>query len=452
MKHDVVVVGGGISGLVTAHRLRRRQRDLDLNVLERESAPGGTIRSTVQDGYTIDWGPNGFLANAPETLQLVDELGLTAELQPAADAAKKRYLFTQGALHPVPTGPKALIKSGLLLPSEKLRLLGDLFIRPAGNEETVFDFAARRFGQRAASIFAKPVILGITAGDAARTSLDALFPRIRRMEQEHGSLLRAMMRGRKRSDTGARLGGRLTGFARGGMQRLIDALNESLAAVMKTGAAVTAIERSAGRYLLTLADGNTMSARIVVLATPAADTALLLKDLAPAAARRLKEIPYAGVRVVALGYHRVDVPNALDGFGFLVAEDEQVSSLGVLYTSSIFPEQAPEGRVLLRVMTGGVRDPAVTQQGRKEALAQVQRDLRIAMGITAEPELTFEVNWPRAIPQYEPGHQQRIADVMNALPPGLHLTGNAYHGVGVNDCVQAGNRVADQVIAAADVK
>ena len=182
----------------------------------------------------------------------------------------------------------------------------------------------------------------------------------------------------------------------------------------------------------------------MVLATPAFVSAKLLEDLSPTAARTLAGIPYADVWVFGLGYDRIDVPQPLDGFGFLVPRGEGVRSLGVLYSSSLFPEQAPAGKVFLRVICGGTLEPDFINLPDEEALSVVRRDLRVTMGITAEPAFVTQAKWPKGIPQYLLGHRRRVTDIESALGeyPNLYLTGNAFNGVGVNDCVRDALRVA----------
>jgi oxygen-dependent protoporphyrinogen oxidase len=441
--HDVVIVGGGISGLSVAHYLKEGRPELEATVLEQQAEAGGKLRSSRHGGYTLDWGPNGFLSNVPETVELARSLGLEAELQPAADAAKHRLLYKDGSLRNLPTSPPAFLRSELLSPAAKLRAAAEVFAKAREEEETVHTFVARHFGEAFAETLAGPMVLGVTAGDARKVSLDALFPRLRELERQGGSLLRALVRaGREKRQRGE---GRLTSF-RGGVQRLSDALRERLGGSLQTEAGVTAILKSAKGYTVCLESGERLGASAVVLATPAFVSAALLASLVPEAAAELRRISYADVVVYGLGYHRIDVPRLLDGFGFLVPRGEGLRILGVLYASSLFPDQAPEDRVLLRVIAGGSLDPGFAALTEDEALEAVRRDLALSMGITAKPELAERVPWPRGIPQYELGHRARVARVMAALAGrSLFVTGNAYYGVGLNDCVRDARRVAGAV-------
>lgn len=453
MNH-VLIIGGGLAGLSTAFFLQRARPDLALTLLERAPEAGGKVRSRQTGGYTVDWAANGFLPNVPDTLELARLLGL--ELREADEVARHRLLYRNGALQRLPASPPAFLTSRLLLPSEKLRAAAEpLWGRAHHGEESVHAFVARHFGRGVADAFAGPFVLGITAGDAKALSLDALFPRFRALEREHGSLVRALFaRSRttkKTTDPDAPK--RLTSF-HGGSGRLVEALQATFKGRLERGAEVHYVTPQAQGFKVSSSgvggESIALSADAVVLATPAFVSAALTKPFAPKAAEALAAIPYADVQVFCLGYHRTDVPRPLDAFGFLVPRGEGVRVLGVLYSSSIFPEQAPDGRVLLRVIAGGSVDPTFAALSPEEALAEVRRDLRVTMGIAAEPEFVEHMPWPKGIPQYLLGHGGRVAAAKAALAafPGLFLTGNAYHGVGVNDTVRDARATAAAVLEA----
>ncbi len=463
-QQDIVIVGGGISGLSAAYYLSQQQPTAKITVLEKEDSVGGTARSDQLAGYTIDQGANGFLTNVPETLELAESLGLSEELQPATEAAKHRYLYFDGALRALPGSPLKFFGSDLLSPLAKARVALEPFAvkRDPAVDETVYDFAKRRLGKEFAEVFISSMVLGITAGDAKTLSLGALFPRMRQLEDKHGGLLKGMLaqqREAKKQDSERQVrggpagpGGRLTSFKQGGVARLIQALREQLGSRILTGAELKEFEQNGeeGGYRLRLASGEMLNADAVILATPAFVTAELLASLLPEAVADLKAIPYAGVSVLGLGYDRIDVPHSLDGFGFLVPRNQGVRILGCLWTSTLFPQQAPDGKVLLRVIAGGVHDPEFVLRDDEEALDIVRRDLERSMGITAVPELVHQIRWPQGIPQYVVGHQERVARIMKAAKrlPGLQLSGNAYYGIALNDCVRDANRVAKAVASA----
>ena len=449
MKH-IVIVGGGLAGLSTAFFLQQARPELKLTVLEKNLEAGGKVRSSLRDGYTVDWAANGFLPSVPDTLELAKALGLG--LREAAEVAKYRLLYKNGALQKLPASPPAFLASSLLLPSEKLRAAAEPALgRSHHGEESVYDFVARHFGRGVANVFAGPFVLGITSGDAKKLSLDALFPRFRALERQHGSLVRGLIAQQRAAKENAKVNPepdkpkRLTSFP-GGSGALVEALQKQFTGRLETGVAVKHLKPTPAGFEITVL-GEQLQADAVVLATPSFVSAEFVHPFAPDAAAALRSIPYADVQVFGLGYDRIDVPNALDGFGFLVPRGEGVRVLGVLYSSSIFPGQAPDGQVLLRVIAGGSVDPEFAALSPDEALGAVRRDLRVTMGIVAEPEFVEHIPWPKGIPQYELGHLGRVKRAKDALAEyPLFLTGNAYHGVGVNDTVRDARKTAEAVL------
>ncbi len=447
MSARIVIVGGGISGLTAAHRLK--QSGLDVTLLEREDTVGGKARTSSADGLSFDWGPNGFLANAPDTLELVKDLGLETELLAAADAAKDRFVW-RGALVKLPGTPPAALITPLLSPLEKLRALREWFV-PALREprpESVYDFAARRFGRAVAERLILPMVTGITAGDARTTSLDALFPRMRAMEQTKGSLLRALIGAQRQvRKSGVKPApARLTSFKAGGIQRLPDRLREVLGPSVRTGVTAKGLERFGGRYHVQTSAGA-LEADAVILGTPAFTSAKLIEGLEPTLSEELRGIPYASVRVFGLAYRQQDVQANLEGFGFLSTRGTGVRSLGCLYTSTLFPPQTSDGLVFLRVIAGGSLDPEFAHFSDEDAFALVERDLQTSLGITARPVSRQHARWDDGIPQYDLDHPSRLVRIEAKLQklPGLHLIGNAYRGVGVNDCIREATRTARRV-------
>ena len=453
----LVVVGAGLAGLATAHLALRAHPELDVVVLEAEGAAGGKARTSLHHGYVFDWGPNGFLTNVPDTLDLALSVGLGDRLRPADEAAARRYLYRDGGLRRLPTAPGAFLRSELLSLPGKLRVLSEpLLGGRSRREESVHDFVARHFGHEAARVFAGVFVAGIAAGDARELSLDALFPRLRKLEVSHGSLLRGLAAARRRARP--RAAGRAEGHdgrlttLENGIQTLVDALAAALGARLRTGVRVEAIADRGrpGDGPMTLhasgaAGGETFEADAVALAVPAYAAAGLLAASAPEATAALAAIRYADVAVAALGYDRIDVPTVLDGFGLLSPRGEGVRTLGVLWSSAVFPDQAPPGKVTLRVIGGGTLDPGLVALDDAELLAAVRRDLERTMGIVAEPEAVRIVRWPRGIPQFTLGHAGRVEAARRAAAarwPRLALVGNYLSGVGVNDVVREARHAA----------
>jgi protoporphyrinogen/coproporphyrinogen III oxidase len=314
-------------------------------------------------------------------------------------------------------------------------------------EESVQGFITRHFGYEAARVFAGPFVQGISAGDARRLSLDAMFPRLRQLEASHGSLLRGLAAAHHAARSGARrrAPGRLTSFRDGGIQRLVDALAADLGERVRTDTPVVGIRHAPGRHgesgvVVELASGETVEDERLVIAAPAYVAADLVATVAPEASAALREIRYVDIDVLGFGFDRVDVPYPLDGFGFLVPRAQRkVRVLGASWSSVLFPDQAPEGKVGLRVLAGGALDPGFTDLPDEEALGAARRDLETTMGIAAEPEYQRRIRWQRGIPQFELGHRARVERARAALTlalPGARLAGNYLDGIGLNDAVR----------------
>ncbi len=370
----VAIVGGGIAGLATAHAVRTLVPDADVVVLEAQDRVGGNIRSEQVEGYLCESGPDGFLDNAPATLAFIDALGLSSRVLPSRAEARRRFIFRGDRLHEVPLSPWGFASTPLLSTSAKLRVLAEpLAARRSPRDETILGFAERHIGREAARVLVGSMVSGIFAGDASELSLRACFPKMYDMEQQYGSLFRALLAKRRtsRSDNGVGApAGRLTSF-HGGMEELIQAAAAALGPAVRTRCGVTAIQvrdrrrsprpRLVGARAYSLAcEGRRIEADAVVLTGPASESANLLLPFAPAAAAPLAAIHSAPLAVVSLGYDEAALTadrGPLNGFGFLVPRDEGPRILGALWESSIYEGRAPIGKALLRVMIGGATDP-----------------------------------------------------------------------------------------------
>jgi oxygen-dependent protoporphyrinogen oxidase len=479
----IAVVGGGIAGLATAlaiaDRARRAGTAIELAVVEAAPRVGGNLRTESDGGYTVEWGPNGFLDNVPATLELVERLGLRAELQPADASAAKRFLYRGGRLHELPLSPLAFLGCPVLSVGGRLRVLGEPWTRPkpAGLDETVDAFATRHIGAEAARVLVGAMVSGVFAGDSRRLSLASAFPKMAEMEAAHGSLVRAMIaKGRERRRAKRRLaelatrgedapelrrpggpagpGGTLTSF-RQGIETFGTALAAALRAPVATGRPVTRLVPAplgtSARWRIEAAGGPPIEADQVVLAVPAGAASALTAPFDPGLAATLAEIPTAPLAVVALGFDQAALGRAPHGFGFLAPRGEGLRILGCLWDSSIFPGRAPAGKVLLRAMIGGATDPAAIALSEAELVAAVRADLGRAMGIRVDPERVWVFRHRQGISQYVVGHGERLASIEHALAgwPGLHVAGQSYRGVAMNACVEEAGRLAARVLAGA---
>lgn len=459
----IAIIGAGISGLSSAYAIERGAAaaglEVETVVLEKKDRIGGKIWSIQEEGYLCEWGPNGFLDNKPMTLELCDKLGIRDQLLRSNDNARKRFIYSEGVLHRLPENGPSFLKSKLISWPGKMRLAYEMLVPPRMDsvDETLADFGRRRLGGEALDKLIAPMVSGIFAGDPETMSLKSCFPRIRELEREYGGLIKAMVKlARKKAAerkagkvvaSAAGPGGVLTSFQQG-IQQLADGTAAGLKGKVRTGVGVIAIAARDGGFELQLTDGSSLDVDLVVSAAPAHDLAGMVERFDPAMTELLQQIPYASMNVVCFGYQREKIARDLDGFGYLTPKKEGRAALGTLWDSSIFPNRAPEGKVLLRSMMGGATNPAAIKLSEAEVVAKVKDDLKTIMGISADPDFVRVFRHQKAIPQYTVGHSQRLLalDERLRLHRGLFLTGNAYFGVGLNDCVNASNQIAERVI------
>jgi oxygen-dependent protoporphyrinogen oxidase len=457
----IVIVGAGISGLALAYRLHQLIPTAEVTVLEERDRPGGTVWTERCEGFQVEIGPNGFLDNKPHTLALCRELGLGDRLVAADEAAgRNRYLFLDGKLRLLPNNLGSFLRSDLLSWRGKLTALGEP-LRPRRrdpSDESVDAFVRRRLGREAAEVLADALVTGIHAGDPALLSVRAAFPRLVVLEQQYGSLVRGLKRTarERRAEAAARgetyqRSGRMWSF-REGLRLIIEALCDQLRHEPLFGIRVRHVERAESCenrncWIIHGEGKDRWQAEAVVLTCPAYRQAEILAELDPELAERAHAIVYNRLAVVALGFRRRDVPGNLDGFGYIAPQRTRRDLLGVQWCSSIFPDRAPAGLVLLRGMCGGWNRPEVVDWDEERLLQAVRAELRLSMGISASPVFHHIVRWERAIPQYQLGHVERVAWMEDRLAryPGVFLGGNAYHGVALNDCTEQGKVIAERV-------
>ncbi len=459
---EALIIGGGISGLTVAHASGLQEAPGSCELWESSDRLGGTIGTDRVDGYSVDWGPNGFLDREPLTLRLVDELGLKELLEPADPKSADRFIVKHGKLHPVPLSPLKMLATGLLSPMEKARVFCEPFIRGrrGDGEESVFDFAARRIGRAAAETFVDPMVSGIYGGLAGELSLPSCFPIMREMENKYGSLVKALIarqleRRRQQSKGSAERiksggpagpAGHLTSF-KGGFDLLIQRLENELQPIIKKNRRITQIRRDEKSWEVADQTGSTVRVRKLVIACPTYAASVLLKDFDSELSQAFDAIPYAPIVVVATGHRREEVRHPLDGFGFLIPRTQGMRVLGSIWTSSIFQERAPEGYVQFRSMLGGAGDPSILGLSDEQLWDTLRRELDPLIGMARDPSFLRVYRWERGIPQYKIGHLERRACIerLVARHPGLCVVGNAYYGVSLNDCVKMAYRVAQQV-------
>lgn len=440
-KPSVLVIGAGIAGLTVAHRLRRA--GVDVRVHEAGTEAGGVIRSRRDRGFLIESGPNTLLDTSDAVAALISELGLERSLMVPGDDAKNRYILRDGAIHALPRSPVGLARTPLLSVKAKARLLAEPFIREGeGTDATVADFFRRRLGAEVVDYLVNPFISGIYAGDPEKLAMRHAFPKISRLADDYRSLLLGGIRGRR---PGARKP-RLVSFCNG-LAELPRAMASGLGRSLHLSSPVIGLERKGDAWQAGLRRGGER-ADAVVLTLPAHACAAL--SAPPALTEKfalLKQIRYAGLAVVALGFRRDDVAHPLDGFGALFPECEGRRTLGALFSSSLFPGRAPEGHVLLTAFIGGERSPSVLNGSDDVIATEVIRDLTGLLGIGSDPVFISVERHRSAIPQYEQDYD-RFLEAMAALEeenPGLYLAGSFRGGISVPETIESAIATAARV-------
>ncbi len=497
----LTILGGGIAGLSAAYYALNTARYQTITVFEASHRWGGKIlteRIPHNNGqFVIEGGPDTFLATKPWGVALCQELGLSSRLHGTHPHYKNTYVLHKGHLQPLPDGlalmiPTSLVsilKSPLISWPGKLRMGQDLLL-PAHNgqhDESLGGFISRRLGREAYDAFIEPLLSGIYAGDGDLLSLQSTFPYLRDLEVKYGSLTRGALEMHKKmpASPGSR-SAFLTPTT--GLAEIVEKLVEHLRANgvnLHLNTLVLRIGQHAARYEVELDSGDALETDALILATPAAVSASLLASFDPELASVLGSIPYASTATVSLAYHRSDLPRPLDGYGYVIPRREGRRALACTWTSTKFPHRAPQDYALLRVFVGRagqtLTPPFTTSEGARETshpsrmegllrpiqkyqpqvslppgeeakehlLSLAREELALTLGITAEPLLSRVFIWENAMPQYNLGHPEKLAQIEAALTryPGLALTGNGYRGIGIPDCIHSGKLAVQSATA-----
>jgi oxygen-dependent protoporphyrinogen oxidase len=445
----VAVVGGGITGLATAHFLRRQ--GCEVTLIEAGDRLGGKIHTLDLDGVPVEAGPDTFLARVPWAVDLCRELGLQDEL--VAPATGKAFLWTGGALRPlperhvlgVPTALGPLVRSGVLSPAGVARAALDLVLPRTehGPDPSVADVVGRRLGREVLDRLVEPLVGGINAGRADSLSLAATA----RPLWEAATRSRSLVLGLRRPAL-PNPGPVFLGLA-GGLQRLVDRLATEVHGA-RLGTRVDALSRAGAGYRLACTPGPDIDARAVVVTVPSFAAAGMLAGVSRAAAEGLAAIQHASVVTATLAYPRAAVAHPLEGSGMLVPRVEGRLLTACTWSTSKWPALARGDTVLLRASAGRDGDRRAMELDDDEVVRRLHDELDEALGVRERPRATLVSRWPRGFPQYVVGHQARVDAIEAALAadaPGVLVAGAAYRGLGIAACVEQARRAAALVTA-----
>ena len=455
-QRDVVIIGAGISGLAAAAWLH--DKGLSCSILEAEAYPGGVMRSEKHEDYLIETGPNSLLDTSPCIAELIELSGLQDEVVQANSQAKKRYIVKNGDLQPLPMNPIAFLRTPLFSASAKLRLFKEPFVKPlpADEDESIADFVRRRLGDEFLDYAIDPFVAGVYAGDPEQLSVGAAFAKLKKIEAEHGSLIRGAIRGRrerKERTEKSKSSAHMLSF-RKGLGQLPEALAEKLNQQITYHAAHLQIthapEETDSNWHITFSHkGNQekLQARHVIVTTPSMKLHGITSGTLQQACKSLQKISYAPIVIVSTGFKREDVNHSLDGFGYLVPKKEKRQILGTLWNTTIFPDRAPAGHVLLTNFIGGSRQPELVALKDEQLIQLTLNELSQLLGTRNDPSFVHLRKYEHAIPQYTLGHDQhqKTIDQIEQDFSGLHFAVNYRDGVSVSDCIVRAKRVVEEV-------
>ena len=452
----IVIIGGGISGLTSAHYLHRRLEDeVQVTVIEGGPRLGGKIASVPFGGHSVDVGPDALMVRSPVVTTLIDDLGL-GDLVVAPNASGAR-IWSRGMLRRLPTGSLfgipdrllPLLRSGLLSPAGVARAALDIVLPrrgPQPDDPTIAELVRPRMGAEVFDRLVDPLLGGVHAGRADELSAHSTAPDIEGLARANRSLYLAL--GKRRRAAPPKTGGATLVTLRGGLATLIDALAARLAGDdIRLGTPASLITRSGTGYTVGLDDGTSIEADAVVLATSAGVAAGLLGAESPELAAALADVPYVDVATICLAYPRAAVPAELEGTGFLVPPIEDKLVVGCTWSSAKWPHLANDALVLIRCMVGRRGDNRWLDLDDDTLVDLVHGELVEAMRLTQRPVERHIERWPQGMPQYVVGHQARLDAAAAALLalPGIRLTGSSYRGVGLASCIVDAERTADSL-------
>lgn len=461
---NIVIIGGGLTGLSTAFYIKKNYQNKgitpNITIVEASNRLGGKIESLHKDGFVIEKGPDSFLARKTAMIELAKELEIDHELVSMNPNAKKTYIVKDKKLHPMPAGLilgiptqlSAFLSTGLISWPGKLRAMMDFVLprKKSTEDESLGAFISRRLGPEVLQNLTEPLLAGIYAGDTHHLSLKATFPQFGVMEQQYGSLIKGMSSGKKtptpmETHTGTKRSMFLT--FRQGLQSLIHALIHDLAdTTVKLETKATAIHELESGYQVETDQGEMLSADDVVITTPAFAASSLLNPYIDVTV--LDQINYVSVANVVLAFDKSDLQGLFDGSGFLVPRKEGLDITACTWTGVKWLHTSPEDKMLLRCYIGRSGQEQNVFLPDDELTALVRRDLKALMNITAEPLFTEITRLPESMPQYPVGHVEKTAQLraqLSARLPHIHITGAAFDGVGLPDCIRQGKELAEQM-------
>ncbi len=442
----VAIIGGGLTGLSAAYYMGKAFPNWDIHVLESSNRWGGKVQTKRRDGYVVEVGPDSYLARKTSMTDLVQELGLGDTL--VRNATGESYIYHQGQMKPIPGGsiigipteflPFAM--SSLLSWSGKLRAGLDIFKKPyPGNEDMSIDaFFRYHLGDELVNLLIEPLLSGIYGGDLKRLSLLGTFPEFRQLEQKHGNLVKGMMAMQgMRKQSGAVTEGQFAQLT-GGLESLVDALVEQMPKNVSLHTSTEVLEASYTDKLYTVQTQNgTDSYDRLVITTPPKAYEKFLWEIKKF--EDLRHMEQSSCAIVIMSLPKSAFTKPLQGTGFVITRSTETPLTACTYISSKWPQTTPQDKVVLRVFLGKPTDSTVDTHSEEELCELALSEIRNILKFTGNPEWIEVVRLQKSMPQYEVGHKERVATLMDHAQehyPGLALIGTPFKGVGMPDGIK----------------
>jgi oxygen-dependent protoporphyrinogen oxidase len=452
----VAVVGGGISGLAAAYRLRTLLGPAaEIVLLEGARRLGGALHTVELGGLPFDVGAEAFLVRRPEAVGLVEELGLGSGLTHPTSAAPT--VRAGGRVRPLPTRtvlgvPAAAGELAGLLTAPGLARLAAEPTMPLhwlpGQDAAVGALLRERAGDELVDRLVDPLLGGVYAGRADALGLRATLPAVATaLDGGAGSLLAAAAAVLAPAPAAGRARPAVFGTLHGGLGALVDALVQASAVRLRVGCPVRGLARTSGGWRLELGSASRpeyLLADAVLLAVPAPALRKLLARPLPAAGAAAGRIDVASSVLVGLALPAVAGQALPQASGVLVASGERLSVKAFTFSGRKWAHARSEGVLLVRGSLGRHGEPQVLQRDDPELVKLVRADLAALTGVTAEPMDAVVARWGGGLPQYAPGHLDTVAAIEQAVAgePGLAVAGAVLHGVGIPACIRTADAAA----------
>lgn len=444
MSKEIVIIGAGITGLATAHWLKKD--GYSVKVIEANSEVGGSMISSKDSGYLIDFGPNSGLETSPLIKTLVDDLQLDNQFIYANKEGNKRYILKNDKLFPLPMSPKEFLSTKLFSTKAKLRLGLEPFIGKSddGYNQSISEFVIRRLGREFLDYAINPFVAGVYAGDPDKLSVKSAFPKLYRLEELYGGLIKGTIKGareRKKSGEKSKQNAAMFSF-KNGMVTLPKAIYSNLGKSVLLNSKVTSVNKVDDKYMVTYKTGEeslSLKTDLVISTAPSDKASKIFNSIDSELGNHLNKIYYPPVLVLYLGYDKKYISQPLDGFGFLIPAKEKKKFLGALWSSVIFNDRAPENKAAFTLFIGGARSPELFEKDNDKLIQDVINEFQKIMRISGRPEFIKSKLWEKAIPQYNLGYieHENYFKQFEESNPGIILGGNYVGGISVGDCIKS---------------